>query len=388
MPTKELVTKVWIEPGCIVCDACENTSPTVFEVTDDTCIIRPAALNAEFTKPLTQEIIDAAEECPVDVIKFETKPVEISEQEAAAMEAAGTGEPAASGAPEPVGAGAAVQAEASGGATAAAAERPKPAHKPAAAAAKAEPAAKDEAKPAAAAKSPIVPAADIGDPTMQALLRAARSRGGQAGILKKGPGQGAVSPLDKKDPSELPPDARFVKTLEAVRKGKDGEPTRREAIAKSGLALAVGWGSFAAFTGASTLAFSRFMMPNALEEPDPRVRVGPLKIYAEMKPGEVNEDYKPKGIWLIREEDRIAALSIICTHLGCIPNWLPNDRKFLCPCHGSGYYFNGINFQGPTPRPLERFKITLVDGIVVVDKSKKFQYELGQWSFPEASLAV
>src|ERR1044071_7625338 len=66
-----LVTKVWIAPGCIVCDACETTCPEVFHVTEDTCIIRPEALNAEFNKPLTGSIIEAAEECPVEVIKFE-----------------------------------------------------------------------------------------------------------------------------------------------------------------------------------------------------------------------------------------------------------------------------------------------------------------------------
>src|SRR5262249_26094184 len=89
MATKQLVTKVWIAPGCIVCDACETTSPEVFEVKHDdgTCIIRPAALEAEFTKPLTTSIIDAAAECPVDVIKFETVEAEVSDAEAAAAAA-------------------------------------------------------------------------------------------------------------------------------------------------------------------------------------------------------------------------------------------------------------------------------------------------------------
>jgi len=130
------------------------------------------------------------------------------------------------------------------------------------------------------------------------------------------------------------------------------------------------------------------MMPNVLEEPDPRIRVGKLQPYIEMEPGEVNEDYKPQGIWMIREEGRIAALNIICTHLGCIPNWLPNDRKFKCPCHGSGYKSNGINFEGPTPRPLERFRLKIEDGILVVDKSKKYQYELGQWDQPGSYIEV
>jgi ferredoxin len=59
------VSKVWIEPGCIVCDACETIIPEVFEVQDATCIIRPDA-------PLTDglRIIEAAEACPVEVIKF------------------------------------------------------------------------------------------------------------------------------------------------------------------------------------------------------------------------------------------------------------------------------------------------------------------------------
>jgi len=60
-----VVSKVWIEPGCIVCDACEGIYPEVFEVTDSSCIIRPGA-------PLDNglRLQEAAEACPVEVIKF------------------------------------------------------------------------------------------------------------------------------------------------------------------------------------------------------------------------------------------------------------------------------------------------------------------------------
>src|SRR5207245_9831315 len=74
--THQIVTKVWIAPGCIVCDACENNCPEVFDVQEETCIIRPPAMNAEFLKPLTPSVKVAAEGCPVDVIKFETVEVE------------------------------------------------------------------------------------------------------------------------------------------------------------------------------------------------------------------------------------------------------------------------------------------------------------------------
>ncbi|MCF8059833.1 MAG: ferredoxin [Bacteriovoracaceae bacterium] len=59
------VSKVWIDPGCIVCNACEAIYPEVFEVTDDTCLIRPEA-------PLDNGLLiqEAAEACPVEVIKF------------------------------------------------------------------------------------------------------------------------------------------------------------------------------------------------------------------------------------------------------------------------------------------------------------------------------
>ena len=84
-------------------------------------------------------------------------------------------------------------------------------------------------------------------------------------------------------------------------------------------------------------------------------------------------------------QDIIYALQSVCTHLGCPPNWLAAEQKFKCPCHGSGFYISGINFEGPAPRPLERFKVALADdGQIMVDKSQKFQQELGQWSDPDS----
>lgn len=59
------VAKVWIEPGCIVCNACEDIYKEVFEVKADTCYIRP---NAPLDDGL--RVQEAAEACPVEVIKF------------------------------------------------------------------------------------------------------------------------------------------------------------------------------------------------------------------------------------------------------------------------------------------------------------------------------
>ncbi len=48
----------------------------------------------------------------------------------------------------------------------------------------------------------------------------------------------------------------------------------------------------------------------------------------------------------------------------------------------------GVNFEGPAPRPLERFSISEIDGVLVVNKAKKFQAELGQWSDPESFIRL
>src|SRR6476659_3966372 len=73
--TYQVITKVWIAPGCIVCDSCENDCPEVFDVQEQTCLIRPPAMSVDFLKPLTPSIMIAAEGCTVDGIRFETDEV-------------------------------------------------------------------------------------------------------------------------------------------------------------------------------------------------------------------------------------------------------------------------------------------------------------------------
>jgi len=61
------ISKVWIEEGCIVCNACEDICPDVFTVTDETTVINDGVDVSEHE----EEIIEAAESCPVEVIKYE-----------------------------------------------------------------------------------------------------------------------------------------------------------------------------------------------------------------------------------------------------------------------------------------------------------------------------
>ena len=151
--------------------------------------------------------------------------------------------------------------------------------------------------------------------------------------------------------------------------------------------LALAWIFFSASAAAGLTAVGRFMFPNVLTEPPSTFKVGMPSDFAI---GVVDTRFKEKyQVWVVRTEEQMYALSTICTHLGCTPNWLEAENKFKCPCHGSGFYMSGINFEGPAPRPLERVMISLAeDGQVLIDKSRLFKFEANQWSDPASFLRM
>jgi cytochrome b6-f complex iron-sulfur subunit len=149
--------------------------------------------------------------------------------------------------------------------------------------------------------------------------------------------------------------------------------------------LGVGWALFTGATAGMLGAMGRFMFPNVLFEPPQEFKAGFPEEYAV---DQVDERFKAAfGVWIVREQGGFYALSTVCTHLGCTPNWLAAEEKFKCPCHGSGFVKTGINIEGPAPRPLERYKIVLAeDGQILIDKNTKFQQEKGQWELDGAYL--
>ena len=174
----------------------------------------------------------------------------------------------------------------------------------------------------------------------------------------------------------------------AVKEADDASPllSRRDWI---GLA----WGTFTAASLVSLAATGRMMFPNVLDEPSQQFKAGFPNEYGLG----VDERWKDRfGVWLVRtpadvvqEISGFYALISVCTHLGCTPNYLPAEQKFKCPCHGSGFRLTGINFEGPAPRPLERAAISLADdGQMLIDKNRRFQFELGQWADPDSFLKV
>ncbi|MEZ5940992.1 MAG: Rieske 2Fe-2S domain-containing protein [Planctomycetaceae bacterium] len=220
---------------------------------------------------------------------------------------------------------------------------------------------KAPAEAVSAAKSPAAAPAGLGVKDMVAAVKQAQ----QGGTPPKLPAKPAAPKLPEK---QAVPRRGILATLAAI----------------TITPFALGWASLGGIAGLWGLAIARFLMPNMVRELPSKFTVGSPSDYP---PGTVSEKYTAsRGIWIVNTDQYngkplLYALASVCTHLGCTPSWLAGEQKFKCPCHGSGFYITGINFEGPAPRPLERVGLSVApSGLLEVDKSVKFQEELGQWT--------
>lgn len=179
--------------------------------------------------------------------------------------------------------------------------------------------------------------------------------------------------------------AEEIQTLEERRRQEQLEERKkreRERARRGGLWSRrdffgrLSWGGFGVVSLVGLLAFVRSAFPRVLFVPPSTFKAGFPQDYPV---GEVSEKYKKEfRVWIVREPQGFYAIFAKCTHLGCTPRWAASENKYKCPCHGSGYYKNGYNFEGPAPRPMDRVEIRLgEDGQLVVDTSKKFMMQPG-----------
>jgi menaquinol-cytochrome c reductase iron-sulfur subunit len=71
--------------------------------------------------------------------------------------------------------------------------------------------------------------------------------------------------------------------------------------------------------------------------------------------------------WVIKHSSsEIKAFSPICPHLGCHYDWHPEQKEFICPCHGSVFSIDGKVLGGPSPRPLDTLPGKIEEGILYV----------------------
>jgi cytochrome b6-f complex iron-sulfur subunit len=136
----------------------------------------------------------------------------------------------------------------------------------------------------------------------------------------------------------------------------------------------IGMGAIGVTTLGSMLLSAEYLSPNVVKEPPMRFKIGPPEYYP---PGSVTLNKEQKVFIVRAKEGYFYALSAVCTHLGCIANWKPEEGIVACPCHGSKFDREGNVIAGPAPRPLPRFAMSLDDqGQLVVDKSVVVQEEV------------
>jgi cytochrome b6-f complex iron-sulfur subunit len=148
----------------------------------------------------------------------------------------------------------------------------------------------------------------------------------------------------------------------AITKKPPAEFDRRAFFTKIGL------GSLG-IAAAGTAVFSyEFLSPNVLYEPSAIVNVGKIESFAL---NSVTMDVN-SGIYLVRADEGYFALSMVCTHLGCLTAWNQDLGIIACPCHGSKFKRTGEKIEGPAPKPLPWLKVWVSDdGDLMVDRSNE-----------------
>ena len=168
--------------------------------------------------------------------------------------------------------------------------------------------------------------------------------------------------------------------------------TRRELLEKS-LSI-IGWGTLFGLTAVGAAETVRFFSPSVVFHPPSTFEVGTINefsigadpdlygvVYVESK------WKKEHRFFIIRETSRIYALFARCTHLGCTVNWFSGLGIYKCPCHGSPFHSNGVNFAGPAPRPLDRLRIYMnAKGNIVVDTS--VVYDINEFERQEVFIRI
>lgn len=120
--------------------------------------------------------------------------------------------------------------------------------------------------------------------------------------------------------------------------------------------------------GVSLGAVVRFLTPSVYYEPPQTFKIGTPGDFPFGPPTFLAEE----KIFVFRDKEKgFAAVSAVCTHLGCTVQYFNSDRRFHCPCHGSVFAADGKVLHGPAPRPLEWLEVTLArDGQLRVDKDQ------------------
>ncbi len=150
----------------------------------------------------------------------------------------------------------------------------------------------------------------------------------------------------------------------------------------------IGWGALIVASLGALVQSVRFLNPNATYEDPSLFKADRPSTYAVGS----TTVFTDKRVVINRDAEGFYAFSLICTHLGCTPRYFPDVTSdlilagtrglrasqanpvvpgFKCPCHGSRYYRDSVNFYGPAPRPMDHVQIEVArDGRLLLDRAR------------------
>lgn len=166
-------------------------------------------------------------------------------------------------------------------------------------------------------------------------------------------------------------------------------------LVAGGLAVVTaGIGSLVALPSV-VLFLLRRRLPESITEPSSAFRIGSPLDFAV---GVDTRFLQSHRVCVVRNTNRLYVLFARCTHQGCTPDWVVQENKFRCPCHGSRFCLgsafdgDGINCEGPAPRPLDRVDVEInSEGQVVANTAKLYQWpkrERSQFDDPGAYIPL
>lgn len=145
-------------------------------------------------------------------------------------------------------------------------------------------------------------------------------------------------------------------------RSKEKRVSRKDFLAKAGAGIGIGAVSL------SVIGALRSAVPSVLPDPSAQFKAGTIEDYS---PGIV-KTFEDENVIVFCDEEGLHAMSIVCTHLGCVVG--RHEDGFKCPCHGSKYDLRGKVTQGPAPKPLPWLHIAqLPNGHLRVDKAKEVE---------------
>ena len=115
-------------------------------------------------------------------------------------------------------------------------------------------------------------------------------------------------------------------------------------------------------------------VPQVITETEGIGVVGQTTVYLRRRNDDIDKD-KPD------QYNKVIAVSTRCMHLGCPVRYIPAAERFICPCHGGVYDFQGAVSGGPPVRPLDRFYTRVqANGTVEVGPRYSVNSELRRFS--------